>query len=157
MAKHCIITDEVITKDNDSKAHVIPSALGWRLKPLGILCKNANTLIGDNIDLPLIQAFQSLMNLLNGSRDRGENRPTPMNDESGKVYIFRFGEPLSLAAPEYEEVDKGPESHITIKARNLKEARETGRAHRLTSARAPVNSAGIKKTTITTAYASFLM
>jgi hypothetical protein len=27
MAKHCIITDEVITKDNDSKAHVIPSKL----------------------------------------------------------------------------------------------------------------------------------
>jgi hypothetical protein len=123
MAKHCIITDEVITKDNDSKAHVIPSALGGRLKPLGILCKNANTRIGDEIDLPLIQAFQSLMNLLNGSRDRGQNRPTPMIDESGKVYIFRFGEPLSLAAPRYEEVEKAGECHITIKARNLKEAR----------------------------------
>jgi hypothetical protein len=120
---NCIITNEPITPENDSKAHVIPSALGGRLKPLGILSKNANTLLGDKIDLPLIQAFQSLMNLLNGSRDRGQNRLTRMTDESGKVYIFKFGEPLSLAAPEYDEVEAAGETHIAIKARNLKEAR----------------------------------
>src|ERR1019366_8569627 len=99
----CIITGDLITDENDSKAHIIPSALGGRLKPLGILSEHANGLLEDKFDFPLIVAFQSLMNLLNGSRDRGENQPTPMTDKSGKTYIFRFGEPLALSKPEYEE------------------------------------------------------
>ncbi len=119
----CIITDEEITRENDSKAHVIPSALGGRLKPLGILSKNGNGLLGDKIDLPLIQAFQSLMTLLNGTRDRGENQPVRMTDESGRVYVVDFGEPLKLANPDYreEQVDDGTAFHID--ARDLKELR----------------------------------
>jgi hypothetical protein len=123
MTKHCLITEEPITPENDTKAHVLPSAVGGRLRPRGILSKNGNNLLGDKIDLPLIQAFQSLMNLLNGSRDRGQNRPTPMTDESGKVFIFKFGEPLSLAQPEYNEAEVDGNTHIVIKARNLKEVR----------------------------------
>jgi hypothetical protein len=123
MTKHCLITEEPITPENDTKAHVLPSAVGGRLRPRGILSKNGNNLLGDKIDLPLIQAFQSLMNLLNGSRDRGQNRPTPMTDESGKVFIFKFGEPLSLAQPEYNEAEVDGNTHIVIKACNLKEVR----------------------------------
>jgi hypothetical protein len=63
------------------------------------------------------------MNLLNGSRDRGQNRPTPMTDEAGKVYRFTFAEPLALSAPEYEGAETANEMRITIKARNLREAR----------------------------------
>jgi hypothetical protein len=74
---HCIITGEPITNENNSRAHVIPSALGGRLKPWNILSRDGNTLLGDNIDLPLIGAFQSLMTFLDGSRDRGTNRPVP--------------------------------------------------------------------------------
>lgn len=123
MCKYCILTGQPITAANDSKAHVIPSALGGRLKPLGILSDQANTELNDKFDLPLIQAFQSLMNLLNGSRDRGKNQPTRMIDEAGKSYLFKFGEPLSLTAPEFTEVVQNDETHIVIKARNLKEAR----------------------------------
>lgn len=123
MSARCIITDQPITPANNSKAHVIPSALGGRLKPLDILSRCGNGLAGDKFDLPLIEGFQSLMNLLNGSRDRGENRATRMTDESGKRYVFQFGEPLSLAAPEYTEVDVGGETQVTIKARTFKEAR----------------------------------
>ena len=119
----CIITGDLITDENDSKAHIIPSALGGRLKPLGILSEHANGLLEDKFDFPLIVAFQSLMNLLNGSRDRGENQPTPMTDKSGKTYIFRFGEPLALSKPEYEETPTADGISITIKARTLKEAR----------------------------------
>lgn len=119
----CIITDEELTRENDSKAHVIPSALGGRLKPLGILSKDANGLLGDKIDLPLIQAFQSLMTLLDGARDRGQNQPVRMSDASGRTYVVEFGEPLKLAKPDYreEQVDDGTAFHID--ARNLKELR----------------------------------
>lgn len=119
----CIITDEKITPESNSKAHVIPSALGGRLKPLGILSKNGNGLLGDKIDLPLIQALQPLMTLLNGARDRGENQPVRMTDASGRTYFVEFGEPLKLAKPAYreEQVDDGVAFHID--ARNLKELR----------------------------------
>ena len=90
----CIITGEVINQENSSRAHVIPSALGGRLKPLGILSKQGNTLLGDKVDLPLIEAFQSLMTLLDGSRDRGTNRPFHMTDENGRDVVVEFGEPL---------------------------------------------------------------
>lgn len=121
--RRCIITNEPITPENNSRAHVIPSALGGRLKPLNILSKNGNSQLGDKIDLPLIQAFQALMTLLNGSRDRGQNQPVLMTDEGGRTYIIKFGEPLKLGTINYEEklVDGGTAIHID--ARNLKELR----------------------------------
>jgi len=119
----CIITGEVITEENNSRAHVIPSALGGRLKPWDILSKDGNTLLGDNIDLPLIEAFQSLMTLLDGSRDRGTNRPVRMTDESGRVVVIKFGEPLKLAQTAYSENQTANGLEVRIDARNLKELR----------------------------------
>lgn len=121
--RRCIITNEPITPENNSRAHVIPSALGGRLKPWDILCKNGNGLLGETVDLPLIQAFQSVMTLLNGSRDRGENQPVRMTDASGRTYVMKFGEPLELANFEYGEVPTEDGTAFDIKARNLKELR----------------------------------
>lgn len=119
----CIITDEPIATANNSRAHVIPSALGGRLKPWDILSKDGNTLLGDKIDLPLIEAFQALMSLLDGSRDRGTNRPVRMTDGSGRTLIVEFGEPLKLAQPAYTETQTPNGWKFYIDARNLKELR----------------------------------
>jgi hypothetical protein len=119
----CIITHEPITSENNSRAHMIPSALGGRLKPWDILSKNGNGLLGEKVDLPLIQAFQALMALLNASRDRGENQPVRMTDGKGRSYAMKFGEPLALANPAYEEVSTAEGTVFEIKARNLKELR----------------------------------
>jgi hypothetical protein len=121
--KRCIVTGDVLTAANDSKAHVIPSALGGRLKPLGILCNDANTLLGDKIDLPFIQAFQAVMTWLNGSRDRGDNQPTRMTDENGRTYLVQFGKPLELTRPEFSKATTPDGTVYKIAARNLKEAR----------------------------------
>ncbi|MEP2718197.1 HNH endonuclease [Pseudophaeobacter sp.] len=121
--KRCIITGQLITNENDSEAHVIPSALGGRLKPLGILCKDANLKIGDKIDLPLIKAFQAVMSLLNASRDRGNNQPVKMTDNSGDEYSFQFGEPLKATKPVYSETLIDDRLHVQISASSKKEAR----------------------------------
>jgi hypothetical protein len=121
--RRCIVTDELITPESNSRAHVIPSALGGRLKPLDILSKSGNGLIGDKIDLPLIQAFQALMTLINGSRDRGENRPVRMTDAKGRTYVMEFGEPMKLANPNYQEEATEGGTSVRIEARNLKELR----------------------------------
>lgn len=119
----CILTDEQITSSNDSKAHVIPSAIGGRLKPTGILTKTANMELGEKFDLPMIQAFQGLMTLINGKRDRGENQVLQVTDESGQRYKFSFGEPLMATEPYYAEETTPEGVLIQIKARNLRELR----------------------------------
>lgn len=121
----CIITDQEITTENNSKAHVIPSCLGGRLKPLNILSEDGNSALNDTVDLPLIKAFQPLMSLINGSRDRGTNPSIKMTDEDGKKYLVNFGEFISPQTPSFEEETLPDGSlKISIKARTRKEARE---------------------------------
>ncbi len=83
MERHCILTGEKLTPENNSKAHVLPSALGGRLKSKGILSNAANEELNDKFDLPLVQTFQPFMALSGGSRDRGENQPVRMTDAEG--------------------------------------------------------------------------
>lgn len=120
--KLCILTEAELTLDNNSKAHVIPSALGGRLKPLGILSKKANKMLGEKIDLPLIQALQPIATQLNVSRDRGQNQPFKIFDGSGKPYWFSFNKPLKLTRPECSEQETEKGTKVTISARDLKEA-----------------------------------
>src|SRR4051812_31510717 len=65
--KSCIVTGDPISPVNDSKAHVIPSALGGRLKPKGILTVEGNGILDDKFDYPLTESFQAIMNLIGGS------------------------------------------------------------------------------------------
>ena len=119
----CILTGVPLTRANNSRAHVIPSALGGRLKPWGILSREANTRLGDTIDLLLIEALSPFMTHLSASRDRGENQPITMEDASGTKYRVAFDEPIALQRPLYEETDEGDATRIRIEARTLREAR----------------------------------
>ncbi len=122
-ARRCIISDEVLTADNDSRAHVIPSALGGRLKPLGVLSRSANTLLGDTVDQLLVDALHPLMAQLDGSRDRGSNPPIEMEDADGRRYRVDFGETIQLARPDYCVTEEPDRTVISIQARTMKEAR----------------------------------
>lgn len=119
----CILSGVPITADNDSRAHVIPSALGGRLKPMGLLTDDANGELNDKVDLPLIQAMQPLMVWLGGSRDSGKTPSIRMKDENGRAYEVNFNEPLRLSAPEFkmEETEEG--ARIEIAVRTTKELR----------------------------------
>lgn len=119
----CILTGATITSANDSKAHIIPSALGGRLKPKGILSNAANTLIGEKIDNTLIEAFQPLATLLDISRDRGKNQPIRMTDDAGQTVLLEFGKPLTLDRPDFQKTPDARGDSYQIKARTLKEAR----------------------------------
>lgn len=120
----CIVTGDRITPANNSKAHVIPSALGGRLKPKDILSRVGNGILDDKFDYPLIEAFQAIMNLIGGSADRSKSTiETRMRGEDGKIYVFSFGKHLTLLRPEFVEEEVGNEIHFTIHARTLKEAK----------------------------------
>ncbi|MGY3602734.1 HNH endonuclease [Bradyrhizobium sp. Lot11] len=46
-----------ITPKNDSDAHMIPRALGGRLAPRGIICRDCNGKLNDAADFELIDAL----------------------------------------------------------------------------------------------------
>lgn len=90
MTKDCFGCGVLLTRENDSEAHVIPQALGGRLGPKGILCGSCNGVLNIVADLPLVQSFDALPTLLNIPRDRGSN-PT-------KTLSTREGHKVSLDA-----------------------------------------------------------
>jgi hypothetical protein len=121
--KQCILTGVDLTPDVDSKAHVIPSALGGTLKPLGILSQEANTILNDKVDFPLIKALTPIMGLIGGVPDRSEPQAVNMYTEDGKLMRVAFGKAIQLGAPEFkeEETEKGTVYQIAV--RTMKEAR----------------------------------
>jgi hypothetical protein len=124
MMQNCLLTGIPITAENDSRAHIIPSALGGRLKPMGLLCKNANGSLNDTVDLALIHAFEPIMSRLDGSRDRGTNPSIRMSDVCGRTYNVAFGKPIALDEPDcsFEEQADGS-VQVRVLARTPKEMR----------------------------------
>ncbi|RJF90650.1 hypothetical protein D3876_10565 [Sphingomonas cavernae] len=124
MTKNCLITGAPVTDENDSRAHVIPSAIGGRLKPKGLLCGDANGILNGSVDLALVRAFEPIMSLLDGSRDRGSNSPVRMTDASGRAYEVAFGKPLTLTRPEFSmEVLADRSVIVQVSARTVPELR----------------------------------
>ncbi len=121
--RRCIVTGDIITDANNSRAHIIPSALGGRLKPTGVLSEAGNAILNDKVDLPLVRAFQPIMSILGGARDRGKNPTTRLTDSQGKNYEVVFGKPITLTNPEYLETQTANGVKIEINARTEKEAR----------------------------------
>ena len=77
--KRCILNGSILNKLNNSKAHIIPSAIGGRLKPKNILSKEANEELNYKFDKNLCKAFSEIMSLVNGSRDSGQNLSLPLH------------------------------------------------------------------------------
>ena len=74
---------ESLNSENDSEAHVIPNALGGRLKPKGIICRTCNTELDDAADNALVAAFGAWPTLLDIPRDRGANPPKVTGTRGG--------------------------------------------------------------------------
>ncbi|WLD99920.1 HNH endonuclease [Agrobacterium leguminum] len=84
-APKCSLCGSDLTATNDSEAHVIPNALGGRLKPKGILCRTCNTELDDLADNALVKAFGNWPTLLDIPRDRGQNPPKRLETRDGKT------------------------------------------------------------------------
>ncbi|MEO6832671.1 MAG: HNH endonuclease [Chitinophagaceae bacterium] len=66
----CYYCNNPITAGNKSQEHVIPNAIGGRLKSYTLLCEACNQLLGRTIDMELASQFESLVVLLGLERDR---------------------------------------------------------------------------------------
>ena len=69
----CYSCDEEITNQNKSIEHVIPNALGGKLKLNKGLCKKRNQKFSETIDAELIKQFHFIPEVIDADRDRKKN------------------------------------------------------------------------------------
>lgn len=72
-----------LNTQNDSKAHIIPNALGGGLAPKGLICQRCNTKLDHAADNALVEAFGAWPTLLKVPRQRGQNPPKKLNTRKG--------------------------------------------------------------------------
>ncbi|HHR6575800.1 TPA: HNH endonuclease [Providencia alcalifaciens] len=98
----CIICSTEITTTNDSDEHIIPNAIGGKLKIKGFLCRKCNSKTGDKWDVKLSEQLNLFSLLLGGvKRDRGVTPSEVFTTISGKEINLANDGIMSIAKPLY--------------------------------------------------------
>lgn len=112
-----------LTSNNNSEAHIIPNALGGRLKPKGIFCAVCNTELDELADNPLVEAFEAWPTLLDPPRDRGRNPPKTVVSETGLRVRVEIEGPYTVQDVQYEkQPPDGGAAKVSISARRDRSA-----------------------------------
>jgi hypothetical protein len=120
----CYICGIEITRENQSTEHIIPNAIGGRLKSKSLICKQCNSVFGNSIDSELSKQLNHIGNMLNIKRDRGRAQPViGKNKKTGEQIILELGGKPSMSKPIITEEINGDGKHIQIIARSKKEAK----------------------------------
>ncbi|WP_139831366.1 MULTISPECIES: HNH endonuclease [unclassified Pseudomonas] len=119
-AKECLITQQPLTVEADSFAHIIPLALGGTLKPKGLISRTANDILNKRVDLRIIKLFNPVMSSLGGVREDGSAPPnTVMTDTRGDKYYTNFGTPFRATKPTFKRTEKSDGVLYTFHSRDL--------------------------------------
>jgi hypothetical protein len=114
-----------LNDSNNSEAHIIPNALGGRLKPKGILCRTCNGELGSLADNALFEAFGAWPTLLDLPRDHGSNAPKSVVSESGRNVRVTANGPYTATDVRYDKTALGDgATRFEIDAPNGKIARQ---------------------------------
>jgi len=122
--KVCRLCETGLNTDNDSAAHIIPSALGGRLKPKGILCQKCNALLGDLADDRLVKAFGAWPSILAVERDRSSHPAHILNTRAGEKVRLNPDGTLQSMDVKYEKNPHEDGTSIQITAGTMKVARQ---------------------------------
>lgn len=115
---------KLLTPENDSEAHVIPNALGGRLKPKGIVCRECNTRLDDIADNALVRAFGDWPTLLDIPRDRGPNPPRLIETRNGRRVRLEADGSMTAVDIKYSVVPAEDGHTIQIAAGDMKTFRQ---------------------------------
>ncbi|WP_273181329.1 MULTISPECIES: HNH endonuclease [Methylophaga] len=118
LEKHCLLCDELISTEIDSREHLIPNSIGGKKKVSGFLCVNCNSKSGDSWDSALARQMNPLSLFFRINRDRGNVFSQKFQTLNGALMLNGDG-PMDLPKPVFKDNknDKGVE--IDIFARNL--------------------------------------
>lgn len=120
----CALCLKPIDEANDSREHIVPNAIGGRLKVSGILCSSCNSKSGQFWDNELAAQLNPFALLVSIVRDRGESPSQVLTTVSGKKFLYRADGTLAPAKPEYRATPtESGATKISITARSIEEAR----------------------------------
>lgn len=120
----CALCLKPIDEKNDSREHIIPNAIGGRLKVSSVLCSSCNSGAGQRWDSDLAAQLNPLALLISIVRERGESPSQVLSTVSGKKFLYRTDRTLAPAAPTFQAIQSEDGStKISIAARSMEEAR----------------------------------
>jgi hypothetical protein len=122
--KICVLCQVPLTSHNDSQEHVIPSAIGGRLKVSGFICQKCNSKSGETWDAKLAAQLNPLALMLGVTRDRGAAPSKRVTTTAGEKLLIKSDGGLTLAEPSYTTVETADGLAIQMTARTMREARK---------------------------------
>ncbi|MGE1103417.1 HNH endonuclease [Peribacillus simplex] len=116
---HCYVCANELTKENETKEHIILNALGGKLKSKKLICRSCNSKFGSQIDDKLSNQLGPIATLLNVKRDSG--KPQNVKGKQGtRDILMEPGGKMKLSRA-YHEID-GNVFHI--EAPSINEAKK---------------------------------
>lgn len=110
-----------LAEQNNSAEHIIPNALGGRLKSKSLLCKDCNSEFGKTLDAELIKDFSGIATLLNIQRERGiVDSVEALAADGTPLLISPTGKP-SIKNPVFSEKQTQDAKDIHFSARSERE------------------------------------
>ena len=111
-----------LTSDNKSREHILLNAIGGKLRSDKLVCKNCNSIFGDEFDALLAKQLQVFSVLLDVSRDDGETPPIVATRSSNgeKIMVMPGGKP-GLYKPEVTFQEENGKKVFHVVARSPKE------------------------------------
>lgn len=121
----CALCDAEIIKENDSKEHIIPNAIGGRKKIRGFICRTCNRNSGDDWDVELAKQLNPLSLFFGVIRDRGTPPSQLFSTTEGDKLRFNSDGATEIEKPIYNEriLESGVGTQIKIQARSMPEAK----------------------------------
>jgi ribosomal small subunit protein bTHX len=107
----CYVSKDVLTKTNKSLEHIIPNALGGKLKSSHLLNSYWNSKLGETIDNALIKQIP-LSTILTVNRDRGRNPKIAAYSKEGIKYLVG----------ENNSIERRPSKPIEVELENGKKS-----------------------------------
>uniref|UniRef100_UPI000D3405CA HNH endonuclease n=1 Tax=unclassified Variovorax TaxID=663243 RepID=UPI000D3405CA len=118
----CALCDETLSSANDSKEHIIPHAIGGRMKVRGFICRSCNSSSGQTWDAKLAEQYNWFSVTLNIKREHGVAPNHPVETASGQKLVLHADGSISLKRPEVKISETTTEKTVSIKARTMAEA-----------------------------------
>jgi hypothetical protein len=118
-----VLCDVSLTERTDSREHVVPNAIGGRLKVKGFICKRCNNSAGQDWDAEIATNLIHLSHLVGITRDRGQPPSMRVKTVAGEDILLKSGGGMTIAEPIYSETSTGDGVEVQFSARDMSEAR----------------------------------
>lgn len=124
LEKRCLLCEELISTEIDSREHLIPNSIGGRKKVSGFLCVTCNSKSGDSWDSALASQMNPLSLLFRINRERGNAPSQKFQTTSGSEWVLNADGSMDLPKPIFKEKNNEEGVEINISARNMDEAKK---------------------------------